>query len=85
MLQILQRIIAVILSSFTVFTTFVSGLSYEEFDVFQNVVYGNAERIKSAFENAGAVHKYILYPLSNHGLGLDPLCEMEYIKETAIL
>ncbi len=41
---------------------------------------GNAERIKSAFENAGAVHTYILYPLSNHGLGLDPLCEMEYIN-----
>ena len=41
---------------------------------------GNAERIKAAFENAGAVHSYILYPLSNHGLGLDPLCEMEYIN-----
>ncbi|MBQ3604565.1 MAG: alpha/beta hydrolase [Clostridia bacterium] len=41
---------------------------------------GNAERIKAAFENAGAVHNYILYPLSNHGLGLDPLCEMEYIN-----
>ena len=41
---------------------------------------GNAERIKFAFENAGAVHNYILYPLSNHGLGLDPLCEMEYIN-----
>lgn len=41
---------------------------------------GNAERIKSAFENAGAVHSYILYPLSNHGLKLDPLCEMEYIN-----
>ncbi len=41
---------------------------------------GNAERIKSAFESAGAPHTYILYPLSNHGLGLDPLCEMEYIN-----
>ncbi len=41
---------------------------------------GNAKRIKAAFEAAGAVHSYILYPLSNHGLGLDPLCEMEYIN-----
>ena len=41
---------------------------------------GNAERIKTAFETAGATHRYILYPLSNHGLGLDPLCEMEYIN-----
>lgn len=41
---------------------------------------GNAQRIKAAFENAGAVHTYILYPFSNHGLGLDPLCEMEYIN-----
>ncbi|MBR3802425.1 MAG: alpha/beta hydrolase [Clostridia bacterium] len=41
---------------------------------------GNAQRIKAAFEDAGAVHSYILYPLSNHGLGLDPLCEMEYIN-----
>ena len=41
---------------------------------------GNAERIKSAFENSGAIHSYILYPLSNHGLGLDPLCEMVYIN-----
>lgn len=41
---------------------------------------GNAERIKAAFETAGAPHTYILYPLSNHGLGLDPLCEMEYIN-----
>ncbi|MBR2956748.1 MAG: alpha/beta hydrolase [Clostridia bacterium] len=41
---------------------------------------GNAERIKAAFETAGATHSYILYPLSNHGLGLDPLCEMEYIN-----
>ncbi len=41
---------------------------------------GNAERIKAAFEKTGAVHNYILYPLSNHGLGLDPLCEMEYIN-----
>ncbi len=41
---------------------------------------GNAKKIKSAFEEAGAVHDYILYPLSNHGLGLDPLCEMEYIN-----
>lgn len=41
---------------------------------------GNAERIKAAFEAAGATHRYILYPLSNHGLGLDPLCEMEYIN-----
>ncbi len=41
---------------------------------------GNAERIKAAFENADAVHNFILYPLSNHGLGLDPLCEMEYIN-----
>ncbi len=41
---------------------------------------GNAQRIKAAFEAAGAVHDYILYPLSNHGLGLDPLCEMEYIN-----
>lgn len=39
---------------------------------------GNAERIKEAFEKSGAEHSYILYPLSNHGLGLDPLCEMEY-------
>lgn len=38
----------------------------------------NAERIKAAFEATGATHSYILYPLSNHGLGLDPLCEMEY-------
>lgn len=41
---------------------------------------GNAQRIKAAFETAGAPHSYILYPLSNHGLGLDPLCEMEYIN-----
>lgn len=41
---------------------------------------GNAERIKAAFENAGATHSYILYPISNHGLKLDPLCEMEYIN-----
>lgn len=41
---------------------------------------GNAERIKAVFENADAVHNFILYPLSNHGLGLDPLCEMEYIN-----
>lgn len=41
---------------------------------------GNAERIKAAFESAGATHSYILYPLSNHGLRLDPLCEMEYIN-----
>lgn len=116
MLQILQRIIAVILSSFSVFSTFIGGLSFEEYDVFKNIAYGeaervinlvsptayvtkdtvpsvlayggtdmivpsgNAERIKDAFENAGAVHNYILYPLSNHGLGLDPLCEMEYIN-----
>ncbi|MBQ8228515.1 MAG: alpha/beta hydrolase [Clostridia bacterium] len=41
---------------------------------------GNAKRIKEAFENSGAVHSYILYPLSNHGLKLDPLCEMEYVN-----
>ncbi len=41
---------------------------------------GNAQKIKTAFETAGAVHSYILYPFSNHGLGLDPLCEMEYIN-----
>ncbi len=42
---------------------------------------GNAKRIKAAFEDADATHSYILYPLSNHGLGLDPLCEMEYINK----
>ncbi len=41
---------------------------------------GNAERIHKAFDDAGATHYYILYPLSNHGLMLDPLCEMEYIN-----
>ena len=41
---------------------------------------GNAQRIKAAFETAGAAHSHILYPLSNLGLGLDPLCEMEYIN-----
>lgn len=41
---------------------------------------GNASAVREAFEAAGAKHNFILYPLSNHGLGLDPLCEMEYVN-----
>lgn len=55
-----------------------SILAYGGMDMI--VPAGNAQRIKAAFETAGAPHSYILYPLSNHGLGLDPLCEMEYIN-----
>lgn len=39
---------------------------------------GNAEAVKKAFENCGGTYDFILYPLSNHGLGLDPHKDAEY-------
>ncbi len=58
MLQILQRIIAVLLSAFSVLSTFIGNLSNEEYDVFKDLAYGEAERNimdiyvpESAYEN----------------------------------
>ncbi len=65
-------------TAYVIKDTVPSVLAYGGTDMI--VPSGNAERIKAAFENAGAIHNFILYPLSNHGLGLDPLCEMEYIN-----
>ena len=39
---------------------------------------GNAKSIKDAFEAAGAVYDYIIYPNSNHMLMLDPASAAEY-------
>lgn len=39
---------------------------------------GNADATKAALEKNGVEHTFILYPLSNHGLKLDPLRAIEY-------
>lgn len=55
MLQILQRIIAVILSSFSVFSTFIGSLSFEEYDVFKNLAYVNNVRQENCAQNPKTV------------------------------
>ena len=44
---------------------------------------GNADATKEALEKNGVEHTFILYPLSNHGLKLDPTKAKEY-EETLV-
>ncbi len=44
---------------------------------------GNANATKEALEKNGVEHTFILYPLSNHGLKLDPTKAVEY-EETLV-
>ena len=39
---------------------------------------GNRESMNKVFDETGAVHEYIFYPLSNHGMLLDPISEITY-------
>ena len=41
---------------------------------------GNRDSIKKTFENNGTEYEYIFFPMSGHGLLLDPISEMQYYK-----
>ena len=42
---------------------------------------GNRESMNKVFDETGAVHEYIFYPLSNHGMLLDPISEITYNRD----
>lgn len=44
----------------------------------QTVPVGNAESVKKAFEESGAVYDFILFPLSDHILIFTPLSSVQY-------